>query len=238
IMASDVPKLYCSWFCPYAQRAWIAFLEKGVDFEYVEVDPYNKTPEWLAINPNGLVPTIRHKGVSVWESPICVQYVDEAWTNDKHLLPTDPLERARVRMWSDHISKKVEPAFYRMLIKKSEEERTQAKDDLLNGLAAVVEAMDPKGPLFGGNQLGMVDIMLVPHAFRFATILPHYRGFSVEDSDKWRRYHVWYKAAIECESVRKTLPDTQKLIENYKRYADDETNSQVAQAIRGGTALP
>ena len=236
-MASEVPKLFCSWSCPYAQRAWIAFLEKGAKFEYVEVDPYNKTADWLAVNPNGLVPTIIHKGVSVSESSICIQYVDEAWNNDKHLLPTDPLDRARVRMWCDHITKKVEPAFYRMLIKRSDVERKQAKEELLSGLAAVVQAMDPQGPLFSGRELGMVDIMLIPYAFRFATILFQYRGFSIEDNEKWKRYHIWYKAALECNSVKKTLPDTQKLIENYKRYADDATDSQ-AQSIRRGNALP
>ena len=109
---------------------------------------------------------------------------------------------------------------------------------VLNGLAAVVQAMDPQGPLFSGRELGMVDIMLIPYAFRFATILSHYRGFTIEDDEKWRRYHVWYKAALECDSVKKTLPDTQKLVENYKRYADDATDSQVAQAIRHGNALP
>ena len=38
------PQLYCAWFCPFAQRAWIALNEKQVDYEYVETDPYNKTP--------------------------------------------------------------------------------------------------------------------------------------------------------------------------------------------------
>lgn len=33
-------KLYTSWFCPFAQRAWIALEEKGVDYEYIEINPY------------------------------------------------------------------------------------------------------------------------------------------------------------------------------------------------------
>ena len=49
-----IPKLYSAWFCPFAQRAWIALLAKGTEFEYVEKDPYNKTPELLAANPRGL----------------------------------------------------------------------------------------------------------------------------------------------------------------------------------------
>ena len=32
--------LYCSWFCPYAQRAWVALEEKGVEYQYVEINPY------------------------------------------------------------------------------------------------------------------------------------------------------------------------------------------------------
>lgn len=32
--------LFCSWFCPFAQRAWIALEEKNVSYQYVEVNPY------------------------------------------------------------------------------------------------------------------------------------------------------------------------------------------------------
>lgn len=33
-------KLFTSWFCPFAQRAWIALEEKGVDYDYIEINPY------------------------------------------------------------------------------------------------------------------------------------------------------------------------------------------------------
>ena len=61
-------KLYCAWFCPFAQRAWIALLEKGVPFEYIEYNPYaEKTPEFLKLNPRGLVPVLEVGGKSVYE---------------------------------------------------------------------------------------------------------------------------------------------------------------------------
>ena len=28
-----------AWYCPFAQRAWMALLHKGLDFDYLEVDP-------------------------------------------------------------------------------------------------------------------------------------------------------------------------------------------------------
>ena len=52
------PILYSAWFCPFAQKSWIAMLHKKVDFEYREQNPYDRTPEWLAINPRGLVPVL------------------------------------------------------------------------------------------------------------------------------------------------------------------------------------
>ena len=52
------PILYSAWFCPFAQRSWIALVHKNVDFQYQEQDPYDKTPEWLTINPRGLVPAL------------------------------------------------------------------------------------------------------------------------------------------------------------------------------------
>lgn len=236
---SSSPKFYNAWFCPFAQRAWIAFLEKGVAFEYIEQDPYNKTAEWLAVNPRGMVPAIVHNGKSIYESSVCIEYIDEAWDTGKYLLPKDPYERACVRVSSEVIGKKIVPPFYRLLLKKTEEERDSAKQEMLAGIKALFddETNYSTGPLFGGETLNMVDIMLVPFAYRMQLILPHYRGWSIPQ-DGFERYHKWYAAVSQCVSVQKTIPEEQKLVEEYKRYAEDTAQSKVAEAIRKGTVLP
>ncbi len=232
------PKLYNAWFCPFAQRAWIALLEKGVDFEYIEQDPYDKTPEWLAVNPRGLVPAIVHNEKSVYESSICIEYTDEQWETDAHLLPTDPYQRAMVRILSNHIDKKVVPPFYHLLMKKGDQERDTAKENLMDALKLLFEGFEQsQGPLFGEKKLNMVDIMLFPHAYRFQTILPHFRGFTLPN-EELKCYYQWYEAAINCDSVIKTLPDCDKLIQSYIRYAEDTVDSKVADAVRKGTSLP
>ena len=65
---SSKPTLYSAWFCPFAQRAWMALEQKGVSYEYTEVDPYKKTPEFLAVCPRGMVPSIIDNGKVVIES--------------------------------------------------------------------------------------------------------------------------------------------------------------------------
>ncbi len=231
---------YNAWFCPFAQRAWIGLLHKGIKFEYVEQDPYNKSPEWLAINPRGLVPAIRHNGHVVYESPICLEYTDEAWKDEgPALLPKDPYERALVRIWSDHISKKIVPAYYAVLLKRTEEERTEAKVSMEENLFKLQDAMaSDGGPFFMGYQFGMVDVMLFPHFYRIQTIVKQYRAFSISDEVKFERLLKWYNAVKGLECVKQTMADEERLIAKYKRYENDTAETEVATAIRKGTALP
>ena len=51
--ASNQPLwFYSAWYCPFAQRAWMALLHKGLDFEYIEVDPYRESTWWRRISRN------------------------------------------------------------------------------------------------------------------------------------------------------------------------------------------
>ena len=33
---------YSGWFCPFVQRSWITLEEKGIPYQYKEVNPYKK----------------------------------------------------------------------------------------------------------------------------------------------------------------------------------------------------
>ena len=63
------PALLTHVCCPYAQRALMALLHKGLDFDLVQVDLSAK-PGWYRseVNPRGLVPAARWQGRSVVES--------------------------------------------------------------------------------------------------------------------------------------------------------------------------
>ncbi len=124
------------------------------------------------------------------------------------------------------------------MLLKEESQRDEAKKELLEGLGALVMEMDPQGPFFSGATPNMVDIMLFPFASRFETILSHFRGFSVPTDDHWKRYHVWYTAAKQHDSIKATIPDVAKLIEVYEEYADGSATSGVAKAVKTGKQLP
>jgi glutathione S-transferase len=85
-----------------SQKVRICLAEKGVDWESRPVDLMNSenlSLEYLAINPNGVVPAFVHDGRPIIESTVMCEYVDEVWPNEPKLIPEVPIERADMRAW-------------------------------------------------------------------------------------------------------------------------------------------
>jgi glutathione S-transferase len=59
-----------------------------------------QSPEYLALNPNGLVPVLRDGGFVLWESNAICRYL-AAREGDTRLLPAGAAQRARVEQWMD-----------------------------------------------------------------------------------------------------------------------------------------
>lgn len=62
-------------YSPFVQRVWIALEAKGLQYQYIEVDPYKKPQSLLEINPRGLVPALRHGKWGCGESTVLMEYV-------------------------------------------------------------------------------------------------------------------------------------------------------------------
>ncbi|SLK07907.1 glutathione S-transferase family protein [Novosphingobium mathurense] len=87
--------------CP--QKVRIALFEKGVTWEGRECSgPALRDPDYLRLNPNGVVPTLVHGDRVLIESRIISEYIDEAFPGPA-LLPADPADRHLARLWSKQI---------------------------------------------------------------------------------------------------------------------------------------
>ncbi|MFT4064064.1 glutathione S-transferase family protein [Paraburkholderia sp.] len=78
-------------------------LEEGRDFERIDAGlqfGVVDTLEYLALNPNGLVPTLVDGDVVVWESNTIVRYLATS-RGDETLLSADPVARADIEKWMD-----------------------------------------------------------------------------------------------------------------------------------------
>lgn len=94
-------KLYYHPMSSNARVARMAAVALGHKLDHVLVDLQkgeNRKPEYLAINPNGKVPTLVDGNFVLWESIAIAMYLAEK-TPGQTLYPSDPMKRAHVNQW-------------------------------------------------------------------------------------------------------------------------------------------
>jgi len=224
---------YTGWFCPFAQRTWLALEEKGLSYEYREVNPYKKDKEFLEINPLGLVPALVYHGKPLYESLVLNEFLEDEFPDAKPLLPKDSFERARIRLWIDHLAKKFTPAYFRTMQAQEKDKQEEALSELVDALKKYLDQV--KGPWFSGEEFSLADITVAPWINRIYR-LEEYRGLTDElVGGRWPEYKRLIK---ERASVLKTTSDRQYYEEISQRYLRNEAQSEVAKATRAGKALP
>jgi glutathione S-transferase len=95
-------ELYHSGLTTCSKQVRHCLREKGLSYvsRYVELWHYeNLSPEYLKLNPNGVVPTLVHDGDAIINSFCINEYIDDAFP-DPPLRPADLKERARMRYWA------------------------------------------------------------------------------------------------------------------------------------------
>jgi maleylacetoacetate isomerase len=132
----------------------------------------HRTPEYLALNPQGLLPALEVDGVVLTQSLAILEYLDELWP-EPALLPADSLGRARVRGLAQIVACDIHPIDNLRVLRYLrdplgiDEPTVQAWYNhwIAEGFAAL-EAQLAKSPLTGrfchGDKPGLADICLFP----------------------------------------------------------------------------
>jgi glutathione S-transferase len=84
-----------------SQKVRLTLAEKGLDFVEHKMKLFQNDqlkPEYLKLNPNGVVPTLVHDGAPIIDSSVIMEYLDEVFP-DVSLTPHDAKDRARMRAW-------------------------------------------------------------------------------------------------------------------------------------------
>ncbi len=153
-------KLISFEVCPFVQRAAILLEEQSREYDIEYIDLRNK-PEWfLAISPNGKVPVLEVEGTPVFESSVILEYLDET-TDEGRLLPSDPLPRARQRMWISYISNIMSKAWQLQAASKESEARELASG-VRGHFQELSKQLPETGTLWGGDAFTMVDAAVAP----------------------------------------------------------------------------
>jgi maleylacetoacetate isomerase len=159
-----------------AYRVRIALNLKGVDYESRQVnlvDGAQKSDEYRALNPQGLVPMLEIDGHRLTQSLAIMVYLDQRFP-EPVLMPRDPADGAHVRAMALSVACDIHPLNNLRVLKYltgplgiSEEQKNGWYAHWVNEGFAALEAMAAprSGEFMFGDTPTLADVMLVPQMF-------------------------------------------------------------------------
>ncbi|MDP6192237.1 MAG: glutathione S-transferase family protein [Paracoccaceae bacterium] len=95
-----------------AAKVRLAMAEKDLEWNGVYIDILKGEqfdPEYLKLNPKGVVPTLVHDDLVIPDSTVIIEYLDQI-APDTSVHPNDPWSRAQVRYWTKAVDEDLHPA--------------------------------------------------------------------------------------------------------------------------------
>lgn len=218
-MTAEV-EIYSIAVCPFAQRTRMVLTLKGVPFRLTEIDITKPRPDWfLAMNPLGQVPVIRHCGRVLNESSVINEYLEEVFPEPR-VFPADAYQRAQSRILIDQVNQSFVPAMYTLLLNQDPARHRELVAKSLASfrwLDGFLRRHNPEGT-FLWDGFGMADLSTAPFFQRYC-LNTHYRGFVLPENEEYSRVRRWRDALLAHPLVIATgMPDAD-FITLYEDYA-------------------
>jgi len=197
----------------YAQKVRIALREKGLAFTKAVPEGFGSgvtNTSLQKVSPRHQVPALVDGEVTIFDSKIILQYLDEKYPGDKPLLPKDPASRAKARMIEEVCDTLYEAVNWGMgevlLFGRAEDEvaagmKGKAKaqmDEVLGWLAGQLG----EAQYFNGDSFGFADVCVAPYLNRSVA----YAMGPAEGS----KLKEWHQRVGARESVKETFDEMAK----------------------------
>ena len=171
-------KLWSYWRSSCSYRVRIALNLKGLSHDQVAVHLTRAGGEqhregYRSINPHGLLPALAPDGGPVLtQSMAIVEYLDERFP-EPPLLPSNALDRARVRALAHTIAADVQPLqnlrVLQLLRSQHGLDQQQigswVRHWIATGFASVEEQLPSKALFVAGSAPGLAEVVLVPQMY-------------------------------------------------------------------------
>jgi glutathione S-transferase len=174
--------------------------ELGIPFEredYGREFGRNREPEYLAMNPNGLVPTIVDDGFVLWESNTICRYLAARYDRAGKLYAEDPQARANAERWMDWQLSVNQPAFgplFHLFARTPADQRDpKAVAEGVERAAktfAIMDAQLGKSRFLAGDSLSLADIPLGINVYRWF-------AFDIEKRPAFDNLKRWYDSLTQ-----------------------------------------
>ena len=181
--------MYVLYYAPGAASLAVHWLliELGVPFEARRVDleaQEQKRPEYLTLNPNGLVPTLLIDGKPVYESAALISLLAERHAEAKLSPAVGTAERTTYLQWMFHLSNTLQPAFRTWFypegaagVANVDAARGEARPRIEAAWDRIESHLSSGGPTMCGERLSAVDF--------FATMLMRWSRNMPRPATSW-----------------------------------------------------
>jgi RNA polymerase-associated protein len=159
--------LYSGTTDPYSHRCRFVLYEKGMDFQVIDVDVYNKPEDLAVMNPYNTVPVLVERDLILYEANIINEYIDERFPHPQ-LMPPDPVMRARARLFLHRFENELFchiPGLESSNAKVAEKARAAVRENLTQ-----ISPVFTKQKFMLGDEFSMLDVAIAPLLWR----LDHY----------------------------------------------------------------
>jgi len=226
-------RLYTNHGCPWSHRAHIALSELKLPFEEVIVDlSVPRTPEYLEINPRGVLPSLVYDGDVVTDSAIVAQFLADA--HPSHLVPASSspggaLRRARINFFVDAYFTKAVPLYLKALGAKTPEEAEDSGRAFVDMVAREVEPLlRDAAPYFGGGErLTLAEVLTASFIIRLFSLIKHRvlpQSMDGGLAERAPNCYKWAQSVIEHPSVTSIYDEAAVVQATRDRFAKMKGN--------------
>ncbi|XP_076913884.1 glutathione S-transferase L3-like [Bidens hawaiensis] len=210
-------RLYISYTCPYAQRAWITrnckafpLSEQGLQetIKLIPIDLKNR-PDWYKekVYPPNKVPALEHNNEVKGESLDLIKYIDANFEGPS-LYPEDTIKQEfgeELLSYTDTFYKSATTSF-----------KGGGVDDAAAAFDYIEKALSKfdDGPFFLG-QFSLVDIAYAPFIERFQPYLLDVKNYDIKVGRP--KLAAWIEEMNKNDDFNQTRRDPKELVESYKK---------------------
>ncbi|MBX9631565.1 MAG: glutathione S-transferase N-terminal domain-containing protein [Burkholderiales bacterium] len=155
--------LYSGTTCPFSQRCRIVLYEKGMDFQIVDVDLFNKPEDLAVMNPYNRTPVLVERDLILYESNIINEYIDDRFPHPQ-LMPADPVMRARARLFLFRFENELF-THIESLEKGNQKVADKARQLVRDSLTQIAPVF-VKQKYMLGDEYSMLDVAIAPLLWR------------------------------------------------------------------------
>ena len=229
-------RLYGHHLCPFVEKARLALAARGVQYQNVELDLNNKRPWHVAAN-GGTVPLIETTdGTIIIESKIVMEYAQEAYETGYSTLPSDPVQKALVRVAINLVEALI-PPFYSIYFKKGKvtDEDVEKIREKLQKIEDFYEKNAGESAFaFGTENPTQFDI----HVFPYANRLDSLNGSVFHDIYEKLRFNEFPRINKLVEAIRAREEFRQAITQKFPIQVSFETLSKLEEGQRMTLSLP